>query len=105
MSEGGYGALNIGLHHPGEFGLLESWSGYMLADHLPAVFGHSTRVMAYNSPATWVPSVAPQLRADHTYIWFYIGSVGSTGSAEPRFRRGTRRSGRSASLLRAARDA
>jgi S-formylglutathione hydrolase FrmB len=24
--EGGYGALNIGLHHPGEFRVLESWS-------------------------------------------------------------------------------
>ena len=27
LSEGGYGALNIGLHHPGEFHVLESWSG------------------------------------------------------------------------------
>lgn len=26
LSEGGYGAMNIGLHHPGEFRLLESWS-------------------------------------------------------------------------------
>jgi S-formylglutathione hydrolase FrmB len=33
LSEGGYGALNIGLHHPGEFDLLESWSGYMIADN------------------------------------------------------------------------
>jgi enterochelin esterase-like enzyme len=28
LSEGGYGALNIALHHPGEFQLVESWSGY-----------------------------------------------------------------------------
>jgi len=74
LSEGGYGALNIGLHHPGEFALVQSWSGYTRADHIPVVFGHSTRLMNYNSPAKWVSTVAPQLRADHTYIWFYIGS-------------------------------
>jgi len=28
LSEGGYGSLNVGLHHPGEFRVLESWSGY-----------------------------------------------------------------------------
>jgi len=75
LSEGGYGALNIGLHHPGEFALVQSWSGYMRADHILAVFGHSIRLMNYNSPAKWVSSVTPQLRADHTYIWFYIGAA------------------------------
>lgn len=74
LSEGGYGALNIGLHHPAEFGLLESWSGYMQADHLPAVFGRSAARLAYNSPATWVRTVAAQLRARHTFIWFYNGA-------------------------------
>jgi glutamyl/glutaminyl-tRNA synthetase len=34
LSEGGYGALNIGLHHPGEFHVLESWSGYVVADDI-----------------------------------------------------------------------
>lgn len=75
LSEGGYGALNIGLHHPGEFSLLESWSGYMRALHITAVFGHSASLLAYNSPAIWAPSVASQLRANRTYIWFYIGSA------------------------------
>src|SRR5438270_8987451 len=28
LSEGGYGALNIALHHPREFRVVESWSGY-----------------------------------------------------------------------------
>jgi enterochelin esterase-like enzyme len=74
LSEGGYGALNIGLHHPGEFSLLESWSGYMRADRIAAVFGHSRQRLAYNSPASSVISVAPQLVANHTYIWFYIGA-------------------------------
>ena len=34
LSEGGYGALNIGLHDPREFGVLESWSGYARADDI-----------------------------------------------------------------------
>ncbi len=74
LSEGGYGALNIGLHHPGEFRLLESWSGYMKADDLPALFNHSQALLQYNSPADTVWGVAPQLLADGTYIWFYCGT-------------------------------
>lgn len=75
LSTGGYGALNIGLHHPAEFHLLESWSGYMLAEHLRAVFGNSTRLLNYNSPAVWARSVTPALRAAHLYIWFYSGAT------------------------------
>ncbi len=73
LSEGGYGALNIGLHHPGEFGLLESWSGYMIADNIPAIFGRSRALLRYNSPADQITAVDPQLAADGTYIWFYCG--------------------------------
>jgi enterochelin esterase-like enzyme len=72
-SEGGYAALNIGLHHPGEFGLLEGWSAYMIADTSPAFFDHSRALVRYNSPIDEVGSVAARLRADRTYIWFYCG--------------------------------
>jgi enterochelin esterase-like enzyme len=74
LSEGGYGALNIGLHHPAEFSLMESWSGYMTADSMPAVFGRSPGNLAYNSPARWIRTVARDARARHSYIWFYCGS-------------------------------
>jgi len=73
LSEGGYGALNIGLHHPGEFDLLESWSGYMIADNIPAIFDHSQALLRYNSPAYSVITVAPRLVGAGTYIWFYCG--------------------------------
>jgi enterochelin esterase-like enzyme len=73
LSEGGYGALNIGLHHPGEFSLLESWSGYMTAFRLRPVFGTGTSMLGYNSPAAWIRSVSAQVHANHTYIWFYSG--------------------------------
>ena len=39
LSEGGYGALNIGIHHPGEFRVLEDWSGYQRADPVASIFG------------------------------------------------------------------
>jgi enterochelin esterase-like enzyme len=75
LSEGGYAALNIGLHHAAEFGLLESWSGYMLAQRLRPVFGTSSQLLAYNSPAVWVRSVSGTVRAAHTFIWFYSGQA------------------------------
>ena len=71
LSEGGYGALNIGLHHPGEFHVLESWSGYQLADDLRTIFGGRKALLLRNSPMDTLPKVAKRLRADHTYVWFY----------------------------------
>jgi enterochelin esterase-like enzyme len=74
LSEGGYGALNIALHHPNEFGVVESWSGYMRADNIPAIFGGRPQLLAYNSPAAYLPAVASTLRRNGTYVWFYTGS-------------------------------
>jgi enterochelin esterase-like enzyme len=74
LSEGGYGALNIALHHPREFTVVESWSGYMRADNIPAIFGGQRALLAYNSPAAYLPRIAPTLRRSGTYIWFYTGS-------------------------------
>jgi enterochelin esterase-like enzyme len=74
LSEGGYGAINIALHHPLEFGVIESWSGYMRADNIPSIFGSRAALLAYNSPARYLPHVAAQLRKNGTYIWFYTGS-------------------------------
>jgi enterochelin esterase-like enzyme len=73
-SEGGYAVLNIGLHHPGEFGLIESWSGYMVED-VPKLFGHRAALERYNSPEYEVVSAARALRASRTYIWFYCGTA------------------------------
>jgi enterochelin esterase-like enzyme len=74
LSEGGYGALNIALHHPQEFAVIESWSGYMRADNIPAIFGGAPALLAYNSPAVSLPRVAATLRRNGTYVWFYTGS-------------------------------
>ena len=74
LSEGGYAALNIGIHHPLEFHLLESWSGYEQADDVKSIFGGRAPVLARNSPLLTLPRVARELRAEHTYVWMYTGS-------------------------------
>jgi enterochelin esterase-like enzyme len=74
LSEGGYGAVNIAIHHPGEFSTVESWSGYMRADDIGAIFGHRPALLALNSPLATVPAAAARLRPAGTYFWFYSGS-------------------------------
>jgi len=74
LSEGGYAALNIGIHHPLEFHLLESWSGYEQADDVKSIFGGRAPVLARNSPLLTLPRVARELRAEHAYVWMYTGS-------------------------------
>ncbi len=74
LSEGGYGALNIALHHPGEFRVVESWSGYERAADVGAIFGHDRRRLDYNSPLAQLPRVASKLRRTGTFIWFYSGT-------------------------------
>jgi enterochelin esterase-like enzyme len=74
LSEGGYGAINIALHHPGEFRVVESWSGYQRADNIPSIFGQRRALLAYNSPSSYLPHAAKALRRQGVYIWFYSGS-------------------------------
>jgi enterochelin esterase-like enzyme len=75
LSEGGYGALNIGFHHPGEFRVLESWSGYIHADNVPSVFDRRHAVLRWNTPLYRLPHVRRQLLNSHTYVWFYTGTT------------------------------
>ena len=73
LSEGGYGALNIGLHHPGLYKVLESWSGYVRADNVRSIFGSDPQRLALNSPLADLPRRAAALRAAGTFVWFYSG--------------------------------
>jgi enterochelin esterase-like enzyme len=74
LSEGGYGALNIAIHHPGEFRVVESWSGYQRADPIRTIFGKDKALLARNSPAHTIKAAARKLRKAHTFIWFYSGT-------------------------------
>ncbi len=71
LSEGGYGALNIGLHHPGRFAVLESWLGYERADDLASIFGRDRARLEFNSPLSQLPFVSASLRRAKTFVWFY----------------------------------
>ena len=85
LSEGGYAALNIGLHHPGEFHLLESWSGYEKADDVKSIFGGRKKLLASNSPLRTLPRAAPALRRDGSYVWFYAGTKDGLRRENARF--------------------
>jgi enterochelin esterase-like enzyme len=76
LSEGGYAALNIAIHHPGEFRVVESWSGYERADRVASVFGRArhSAIMKRNSPQLTIGAAAPRLQRAHTFIWFYSGT-------------------------------
>lgn len=75
LSEGGYGAIDIALHHPREFSVVESWSGYERPDKIRSIFGPSLRMLAANDPRLLLRRVAPALRKRDTYFWFYSGST------------------------------
>ena len=74
LSEGGYGAINLALHHPREFRVVESWSGYERADPIRSIFGHDVARLAANSPQLTIGREAAAVRAAHIYFWFYSGS-------------------------------
>jgi enterochelin esterase-like enzyme len=77
LSEGGYASLNIGLHHPGEFRVLESWSGYQKADDVKAIFGGRQALLRRNSPALTLRQAARRLRREGAFVWFYTGTKDS----------------------------
>jgi S-formylglutathione hydrolase FrmB len=75
LSEGGYGAFDIALHHPGEFSLVESCSGYQRPDKLRSIFGSKLQLLPANDPRRLVRREATSLRTLGTYFWFYSGST------------------------------
>lgn len=75
LSAGGFGAVDIGLRHPGLFGTIESWSGYFRPLH-DGPFAHASHaLLAANDPAQLVVSEEPLLA--HLGTRFFV----STGPA------------------------
>jgi enterochelin esterase-like enzyme len=74
LSEGGFGAVNIAVHNPREFSVVESWSGYMQPAKLRSIYGAHLQLLAANDPMRLVAKDAPTLRSLGTYFWFYSGS-------------------------------
>jgi S-formylglutathione hydrolase FrmB len=77
-SEGAYGAVNITLHHPGLFSVMESWSGYFMQQRAGPFINATAAELRANSPALYLPSIATQLRRLPLRAWLYQGSADST---------------------------
>jgi enterochelin esterase-like enzyme len=73
LSEGGYGALNIALHHLGAFSGAESWSGYFRQTPTQSFTGASRAALRANSPIVEVPRLAPEIRRLGFRAWVYQG--------------------------------
>ena len=69
---GGFGAMNIGLHHLGLFSVLESWSGYFREIPTGPFVGAPPAVLRANSPAAYVSHLGPALRANPIHVLLYI---------------------------------
>jgi S-formylglutathione hydrolase FrmB len=67
LSAGGYGATIVGLHNPGTFSVIESWSGYF---HPTDPTG--TKALA-REPATNAHTLIDRLRSGTTYFAYYVG--------------------------------
>lgn len=73
FSAGGYGAVNIALHHLNVFGNVQSWSGYFLQSRV-GVFAHASRaVLADNSPLREVRTLTAQLAVDPLRVFLFTG--------------------------------
>lgn len=80
LSEGGYGAMNLGLKNPSEFGAIGSFSGYFTIDEddLSRIFGGDQSLAEANSPMLYLTQLEGELPA----IYFYVGEGEGKNLAE-----------------------
>jgi enterochelin esterase-like enzyme len=79
ISAGGYGATLIGLHHPGTFSVIQSWSGYFHPTNpdgsAPLDVG-SPEANQQASAHTYVPLASAIYKRWHpSYFGFYVGDA------------------------------
>ncbi|MBV8064668.1 MAG: hypothetical protein JOY72_12615 [Actinobacteria bacterium] len=74
LSAGGYGAMDIGLRHPGLFGTLGSWAGYFAPVFKDGPFAKATPAyLAAHTPTLLVREEAAELRRDRTRFYISVG--------------------------------
>jgi S-formylglutathione hydrolase FrmB len=73
MSMGGFGAMNIALHHRDRYAAVASWSGYFTAN-TPTVHDPNLAEGRAYSPQWYAGRLRPSLRSSHPAISFYVGS-------------------------------
>ena len=85
LSAGGYGAAIIGLHHPREYSVIESWSGYFRPTDPTGTktldVGSKTD-NDYASVHVLVSRLKTQFRRSPTFFGFYVGKSDPTFVAD-----------------------
>ena len=78
LSEGAYGAINIGLRHLRDFSVAESWSGYFTQTPT-GPYAHATAAaLRAASPAAYVPAIAKRIHRLGFRAWLYQGRQDTT---------------------------
>ena len=80
LSMGGYGAVNVALHHLDRFSTVESWSGYFNQTRTGPYVGASTKLLNTTSPAFYVHHLGRQLAANPVHVLLYVS--GTEGFAD-----------------------
>jgi enterochelin esterase-like enzyme len=74
LCAGGYGAVDIGLRHPGIFGTLGSWEGYFAPVFRDGPFVHASRSdLAAHDPTLLVRREAGTLRRERVRFYVSVG--------------------------------
>lgn len=76
LSTGGYGAASLGLSHPAEFSVVESWSGYVEPTDPTGTKALDLGSQQANDAASihrQVSALARQFRRYPTFFGFYVG--------------------------------
>jgi S-formylglutathione hydrolase FrmB len=84
-SAGGYGATSIGFHHPGEFSVIQSWSGYFRPNDLSGRNTIDLGSKKANERAN-VHALVPQLRHKLGKWWKRTHYSHYVGASDDRFR-------------------
>ena len=73
FSAGGYGAINIALHHLSAFGNVEVWSGYFTETRTGVFARASTADLKYNSPIDYVRGLRRELAFEPLRVFMFVG--------------------------------
>jgi enterochelin esterase-like enzyme len=74
LCAGGFGAVDIGLRHPGLFGTLGSWEGYFAPVFLDGPFAHASSAdLAAHNPTLLVRTQATELRSSGVRFYVSVG--------------------------------
>jgi enterochelin esterase-like enzyme len=93
LSEGGYGALNIGMRNLGVFSVVESWSGYFGQSPTGPFKGAATAAVRANSPRAYVGALSAGLQRNRLHVLLYAGQRDPARKGQAAFARQLRAAG------------